>query len=387
MKKTLFLTFTIIAALMLGLSSCVKDAKTDSSKGDNVLVIKLPKAATRAIEDQVAGGAIADVDVISNVEIFLINTSSGAVVNQASFTSDEIKAGYKRIEQVDAAVSKVVAIANIPNGVLATVKALASYTAIKGYDFTSASQNAGLGEIDDKTMMGEGTPVSATDPDPAHDATHTYKEVNIDLDAITARFEIGAVKPGVGVASVELVGVWINNFYTGSQKTTLQLYPAYDPMWNTTPSATPNYTAPVGAVSVATYGYPEYYDAANNTAGTGVTLNASSKVYAYHVFPSSDLPHLILLVKGEYDDGYFDDTIDPAEKYFLKWVTFTNYKENGVSIGQVSANYIYKVGVGATGIAINAGDLTETPELGQFDLGINLTITPWTAKTVTPEVQ
>ena len=72
--------------------------------------------------------------------------------------------------------------------------------------------------------------------------------------------------------------------------------------------------------------------------------------------------------------------------YFLQWVTFTKFIDGGTQLTAFEANKIYKVGTGATGIEIKANMLRETAEMEDYDLGINLTVTPWTEVEVTPGI-
>ena len=128
---------------------------------------------------------------------------------------------------------------------------------------------------------------------------------------------------------------------------------------------------------VNAYTHPDYY----NVNNASVSLSPTSSVYAYHVFAGSNIPHVIMLVKGEY-------TVADASgnKYFLGYVTFNKFNDGSSDISTITANTIYKMGVGATGITINAEDITEDPEMAIFDLGISVTTTAWTVMNVTPGV-
>jgi len=379
MKKNHFLTTVVISALILGLTGCGIESEGSKSKDGSVVLVKLPgNMTTRAIEDQVANNTTAA--VFDNAEVFL-TTSTGAVVEQHSFSNTEITAGYKRIEQVAASVTNVVVVANIPSGDITAVRALTNINAIKAYPYTIASQNItpsgpGAVPIDNKTLIGFGIyNPTAVDQNPDG---HDYKEYDVTLDAITARFEIGAVVAGTGVAQVELVGVWINSFYADGSKAGVTRHPSSASYWGLTATAGVQSTA-YGTVALSTPYVPiDYYNAANS----GVNLASNSKVYAYHVFAGTNVPHLILLVKGEYSAGHYDG----SDKYFLKWYTFTKFFDGGSPITSVDANTIYKVGVGSTGIVINDKDGADLPELEKFDLGIQVAVTAWTAKSVVPGV-
>lgn len=337
-------------------------AKTD----DNVIVVKLP-SKTRAVEDQANVGAYD----LANVTVFLLNGNTVLEVHE--FEAAEIAAEAKRIEQVNSAVNNVIVVANVPADKLAEVKALTAGTAIKSYGYSVASQNSGIEKV---TRMGEGTPQTIADPNPDD---HNYKEVLVRLDPVTARFEIGDVKPGKGIKSVELVGVWVNAFYPDGSKASVTTYPSTDVCWVTDPDSelSPS-TTPYTDVDVATYHVPSYH----NLASDEVYLDDDSKVYAYQVFAGSNIPHVIMLIKGEYDEGYYD----AGKKYYLGYVTFTRYTEGSTDITSIEANTIYKMGVGKTGVEVTPEIITPKPELEDFDLGIKVEIVDWIPKTVTPGV-
>lgn len=377
MKKILL---AALAATMLFASCTKENIKSDS----NVLIVTLPDnvvPATRAVEDQVSTTPAPTI-TLSNVAVFLLNGNT--VVSTNDFTSGEIAAKTKRIEQVPAATNRVILVANIPAAELTTVKALSNAAEILNYPYTVASQNAG-GGVSTQTLIGDqATITTITDPDSPADG-HIYKKADVELKALTARFEIGAVKPGKGITSVELVGIWINAFYTTAKKDVVTTNPSGATYWNTTPATSTGSSTPFGtpAVSITTaYDPAVYFD----NASTGVSLIPTSKVYGYQVFAGTNIPHVILLVRGEFADGYYAN----ENKYFLGYVTFNKYDESTTTtpswITSIVANTIYKIGVGASGVVIDADMITDKPEKENFDLGINVTLAPWTEKTVTPGV-
>lgn len=372
MKKILLVA---LAATMI-FPSCMKENDVQKNDG-NVLVVKLPDNValkTRAVEDQVATNSETE---ISNITVFLLNGNS--VVATDKFDDAEIQGGAKRIEQVPAAVNRVILVANVPAANQADVEALTSASAIHSYPFTIASQNDG-NDIKNQTFIGD--QASFTSPgDPLNHTDHDYKEAAVTLNALTARFEIGAVKEGTGIKSVDLVGVWINAYYAdGSIKDDeVVTNPFTSNYWVTDPVTNPASNAAFDAVSITNaYDPTQYFDGASDE----VTVAAGSKVYGYQVFAGDNIPHVILLVKGEYADGHYAD----GNKYFLGYVTFNKYHDGVSDIKSIDSNVIYKMGVGATGIAIDADMITDKPEKEKFDLAIKVTITKWTEKNVTPGV-
>jgi hypothetical protein len=176
-----------------------------------------------------------------------------------------------------------------------------------------------------------------------------------------------------------MVYAFINNFYTTNSYP--QFYAMSNTVWqvrplvsgasltHSSPSSTPFTTAGF------TTNYPEV--SFSKPKSSYVTLSSASAVYAFHLIAgqiSPNLPHLIMLVKGEYDTGYYIG----ANRYFIGWVTFSKYAISpGVYIKSIDPNMIFKIGVRAIGVLINAADITNDPELEDFDLGIAVEITPW----------
>ena len=73
--------------------------------------------------------------------------------------------------------------------------------------------------------------------------------------------------------------------------------------------------------------------------------------------------------------------------YFIGWVTYEKYSSSpGNYIPEMLPNNIYKMGVDANGIKIDAPNIRPKPEPEDYDLGIKVEITPWTINRVTPEV-
>lgn len=389
MKKVNFFAMLAAAALMTGVTGCSNDDNVGEGpgNGDATLVIKLPSnvvPGSRAVEDPVAGGS--DVKTaLNSVTVFLLNGNS--VVSRDEFDNDEITAGYKRLEQVSATINRVILIANASSTDKIAFEGYGNASVILSHAYSTASQNVSNDGIKNKVLVGDATTTGGTDPgtsDPNHESGHTYMEADVTLDAITARFEIGAVKAGTGVAEVELLGVWINKFYEDGSLANVTNEGSDASYWNTTPSTFAGGGSFTdvdwgNSVTVPAWVDPVYYDDASDD----VEIDVDSKVYAYQVFAGENIPQLILLVRGKYATGYFNDASD---EYFFGYVTFTKFIEGSTEIGKVEANTIYKIGVGTTGIVITPDIITPKPNLEDIDLGINVLVTPWTEKTVTPGV-
>lgn len=370
MKKLILLAALAVTA---GFTACNKENESVSPSGKNsTLMISLPgNAVGRSVQDAVVTGTTT---ALTNVTVFLLNNDA-VVGDPVEFVSADITAKFKLIENVSSTVNKVLVLANTPASEATAVKQLKFASQIKAYGFSIAEQNTGNG-IAAKTHIGEAACVLDT---PGSNDTPDLKKADVTLNALTARFEVGDVKKGEGVKSVELVGVWINGYYEDGSKESVKTNGSDSPFWNLNASTGVATTAFDNVQPSTPYVPAAYYDAYSSD----VKVEASSKVYAYHVFAGSNIPHVILLVQGEYET---EQTEGAGDKYFLGFVTFSKFIYQGSPIASITANDIYKIGVGATGITIDAKHITPKPELENFDLQVNVTITPWTEKNVTPGV-
>ena len=376
MKKILMAAVVAVVAL----AGCTKD---NSNNGEQTIIVSLPAdAITKAVEAEVTGSVATD---IVYVRVYLMNGTS--VVATDIFDAAELSSRIKHFEQVSSSINNVVVLVNVPSADQTTVAALGNYNAIKNFAFDIAGQNV-TGTpipINGKTMMGEAAPVVTTPNPGAPTDTHVYKLATITLYPITARLEIGAVKAGVGITNIELVSVWVNNYiptHAGAASTAV-LNPMASPYW-VTDVPTGERNTVYAAVTTPAY-VPTVY---KNLASAAVNTLGSNPVsaYAFHVYPGN-VPHIVMLVKGTYATGYYED--DKA--FFLKYVTFDKFDQSGTStpdwVTALTANKIYKVGVGTVGITIDAKDLEDKPETDKIDLGVKVQVANWQIVSVTPGVQ
>ena len=389
------------AALAMVFGSC---SKTDDvgGNGSNDIAVRIPaellsNGGTRGIvENEVPTGSKTTID---NIQYFLLNNNS--VVEQKYYTAAPPAVQY--FYNASASINKVIVIANVPAADLTTVQALTNEADIQAYAYSIASQQPAATAttvpygtapgIAQKTLISETATFVTQGSNTSGGTAGTYKLANVTLKSVTARIEIGAVYAGEGVQSVELEGVWINNYYTTGSKATVQFNNESAGVWAlvggpTIGVSSTAYTALLPANFTA-YSAPEFFMQAN----ASVTKAAGSPAYVFHVFgdaaeavsPAIDaMPHVILLVRGELKSGYYEN----SDKFFRKWVTFRRYMDNPVTptyITSMDRNNIYKIGVGATGIPIDAKNLTEKPELNAVDLGVAVTVAEWNAVNLTPE--
>jgi len=434
MKRTFFVTI-ILAAFMLSFSSCNKESGIDAGKG-NTLVVKvtkaaITKAATRAIEDQVdpyaegaTDGYFADID---NLFVIMM-TGSGTIVEHDGNTVHNLpladlddNEGYYYFEQVPASVGKVLVVGNLSTADETAFGGFTTDAEIQAYALTAASQNLAAKEgVDYLFIMGYGNvvlggapPVGFTGFPASHDPDHLYGEAYVTVQSVTSRFQIGTVIPGENVWEVELVQVFVNNVYTQLPKSasTLSYFSAADvAVWATTPATSSTLTAAdIASAAYSGTGFPAIFTDAASSLVT--TTSATSKAYAYNFFSvgsPEELPHLILLVKGQYSivDPEWDG-VDPDEEYipsgvyFLQYVTYRNFfnaATGGTKLTSFLPNYIYNIGLAAPsstgfpdgdedgGIPIDADDLRPTAEMDDYNLGVNVTITPWWTVRIFPKL-
>ncbi|NDV59332.1 hypothetical protein [Bacteroides sp. 519] len=376
--KKLFLAVSLLTAI--GMTGC-SDSSNDilTGKEDNVLIVRLPDNVkyTRSVEDPVSSSTSGAQTGIDDVTVFLL---TGQVVERSvEFDANDLIQKSKRIEQVPAQVNRVIVVANKVGN---TITDLATENDIKNFAYTVESQHRKT-QLNGKTLMGEGIP--ADKPNTNGDG-HLYKEATVSLKAITARIEVGTVVPGEGVESVELVAVYINNFYETYMGATPRLYPEGHAIWGLTvandPGANIGSVTPVGTITPNAYTPVEYM----NLGSSEVVKADNSKAYAFHVFPGN-VPHLVLLVKVVLKEKYYEiDANDNHLKYKYGFLTYTKFKEDAGYIQAMEGHNVYKMGVGNKGIPVNAKDITDKPEKGPYDLGINIQVANWTSHEVTPEV-
>lgn len=413
--KQLFVAALAATAL---LASCSKEQGTEVTGKTQTIVVSLPGniVAVRGAEISVPNAAA---QPVANLSFFFLNGNTVVSYTGATDVLSVIVAGNTdiggsgisadpytyTIEQVAASVNRVIVVANISSTVATALSSCTTATQILTHANAIADQNVTGATVADilktKTLIGECasfTDGGATTGGHA-DPEHVIKNAAVTLDAITARIEVGPIKKGTGFDELELVGVWVNNFYKDNSAKTAantQLFPASDAVWDVTPATgvSTSDTWTMGSAIVPTIpsytGYTSYYSPASN--GTGNVEVDGGKAYAFHVF-NGNVPHVILLVKGKYTTNYGTNTAALGNKaYFCGYITYTKFETSpGNAVSAFEANKIYKIGYnGSTnnwdGIEINPGDpITTDPEMTAYDLKLSVTVTDWTQVAVTPK--
>lgn len=378
MKKAILAAFAVCAIF----ASCSND---DDAKREELRDIRIQFPSNVAGPSRTTEAPVivnADTKTtITNATVFLLNGNS--VLTVTTMDPAEIETG-KDILDVSSSVDNVVVVGNVPTTVQDDVAALRTLADIENYAYLIATQanSATVVGVANKLHMGSSNNLLLTDP--IDGRTNEHFSVEVDIYSITGRFEFGDVIAGEGVLSVKLEGIWINNYTaTYADATSDQAVKVTNDnesiFWITIPPTNiKGSTIDLSPASMENPYAPDFYYDAGDPRVTNDTPPPFA--YAYHLFAGNYMPTVVMLVSGQYDDGYFN----PATgSNFLGFVTFTTFFEGATPITMVEGNKIYKA---FGGITINSVDITSKPELPLMDLTITVNVTPWTEVNVTPGV-
>ena len=372
--KKLTKSLCALTALAL-LAACNKDADSGAPApaAQTNFEVSLPGALeTYAVEDPQAAGQITP--YYDNVIVYMID--AGANVMGYVWTDAEIAAKQKRFEQIVEPLGVVVYVntgsVSMPTGPISMADFHASVISLSVADqnksvktlATADAKGNAAGDylsVQQVTLGGEQTTFTTETSDDGH----TLKKAAIELSSLTARFEVGTVKPGTGLDALTVEAVYINNFRkdvggSATQSFTETTWPAtYTPTWAT-----------------------DAYNAA-------VTSAAGTKAYAYQVFAGNP-PHIIYKVSGTVSAGYklSDGTGDETNPtpFSGKYITVKGFRESGMLISSIEEHKIYKMGLENGGIEITPDKITDKPEKNKMDLIVAITVADWTVANVTPEI-
>ena len=374
MKK---LTKSLCALTTLALlAACNKEADSGAPApaAKTNFAVSLPDALeTYAVEDPQAAGQITP--YYDNVIVYRID--AGANVMGYVWTDAEIAAKQKRFEQIVEPLGVVVYVntgsVSMPTGPISMADFHASVISLSVADqnksvktlATADAKGNAAGDylsVQQVTLGGEQTTFTTETSDDGH----TLKKAAIELSSLTARFEVGTVKPGTGLDALSVEAVYLNNFYNNIGLSSAQQFT--EGTWPTT--FTPAW---------ATDGY-----------NAAVTSSTGTKAYAYQIFASALIPHIIYKVSGTVSAGYklADGTgdMDNPTPFTDKYISIIGYRENGSLISQIDAHKIYKLGLENGGMEITPDKITDKPEKSKIDLVVAITVANWAVSNVTPEI-
>ena len=357
--KSILVSMLAVAAL----ASCSNDDGGGSVAPEmGTFEVVLPSVpGTRAVDDVQAPGTVTP--TYADVATYLVDGGGNYVKHE--WTADEITAKSKRFEQI-VKPAKVVVVAN--KGNIASLPEKTTEAGLKTVMNTLAieNQNSGLAKV---TLMGECLAGSFTSETPTDG--HTLFKATVALTSLVSRFEVGTVKAGTGLTNIAVQAVYLNYFYNTYEMNTFQGYTqstwpgdAFTPIW------------------------------ATDAGDADVTSVLNTKCYAYQVFTGNLVPHIIYKVSGEVSEGY--KLSDGTTGVFSgKYITVKGFKVGSDALVgttanagqyQMKVNEIYKMGLTDGGIVITPEQITPDPEMDKVDLIVEVTVVPWTAQNVTPEI-
>lgn len=379
--KSIFLA----ALAAMTLASCAKDEPATTAGNGNektTFVVALPGAPdTYAVENPQAAGIIAP--FYNDVTVWLVDGGGNAAAHV--WTAAEIQAKQKRFEQI-VEPSKVIVIANkydtdLTTGVVTEAQLRNALKALVIADQNKVLKNLAAVDangniagnyisVQQVTLMGEQSTFTSVTETPGDG--HTVKAAAVELKSLVSRFEVGTVKAGTGLVSLNVEAVYVNYFYeqygmSSYQNFTETNWPAtFTPAW------------------------------ATDNGSADVTSQTGTKAYAYQVFTGDMVPHIIYKVGGEVATGYklSDGT---AGTFSGKYITVKGFKVGSAvlsgstatpsaSVYPMKAHEIYKMGLENGGIEISSDQITDEPEKEKIDLIVSITVAPWTVQNVTPEI-
>lgn len=380
--KAIYKSLCVLTASAL-LASCSKDAERNGVPVDGAKTnfeVSLPGALdTYAVEDPQAAGQITP--YYDNVIVYLMDAGGNAV--GYAWTDEEIKARTKRFEQV-AQPRRAFVYVNTGSVSMPIGETRQADFYAKSDELAVADQNKpvktlaaadGKGNaagdylsVQQVTLFGHTSVFS----DVASDDGHTLKKANISLKSLTGRFEVGTVKAGTGLDALNVEAVYINYFqyncdgvYGNGQGFSSQRFgestwpEPYTPAW------------------------------ATDVADAGVTSASGTKVYAYQVFESDLVPHIVYKVSGTVSAGYklSDGTgdLNNPTPFTGKYITVKGFK-TVTPVDRVQPHRIYKMGLENGGVEITPDKITDKPEKSKVDLLVAITVAEWTTENVTPEI-
>ena len=374
--KKLTNSLCVLTALAL-LASCNKDADpgAPAPAAKTNFAVSLPGSLeTYGVETPQVAGQITP--YYNDVSTYFFD-AGGNITKIYIWGNEEVLAREIRLEQIVEPASVIVLInigsVSVPTGVSTLAELLEEMKAIRIFDqnhsvYTVASPDGKGNAVGDYLSVQQVTLIGGQDvfTTETSDDGHTLKKAVVELSSLVARFEVGTVKPGTGLDALTVEAVYINNFHN-----------------NYGGSATTSYTE---ASWPSTYA-PSWATDAYNAA---VTSTDGTKVYAYQVFASNLIPHIVYKVSGTVSAGYklADGTgdADNPTPFTGKFITVKGFKENGVALRSIAPHKIYKMGLDGSGIEITPDKITDNPEKTKIDLIVAITVADWSISNVVPEI-
>ncbi|WP_321331003.1 hypothetical protein [uncultured Bacteroides sp.] len=304
--------------------------------------------------------------------VYKITSTESTDINNKVIKLSDLEAGYK-FTNVSGEVTSVYIVGNpnLGDNEDATMRSFTTLKALRAGVNVSISNQS---NVNDLTIDGIGIVKTASATDLEVDASAVAegdKEAIITLMPLCARIEIPNITAGGTVSAYTLQGIYVNHFYKQ-----MPLNSVANSADLVSEQALSNFDSSVTTSLYHTY--PGMCD--DNATSLGIkdalvtTPTTASNVWAYQCF-AAGAPRIILKLTGvTAGAGTFTGT------QFLNIRGFLN--AGGTEITNLEKGNVYRI----TGLVFNEGHLSQVPDPEDINLWVQVSVTPWTINTVTPEM-
>jgi hypothetical protein len=388
MKRN-FLQLTSAAALLLAVSIAGCSRENETAGEDQTVYLRVLATGTRAVATPVTGKT-----TLTTGHVFFtsgsgvitktleIGSTAYADANSTTVTTTQLDAGVP-ILAVPGNTSKVHVFGNVPSTVLTIPVVGESITTLLEAAIDVTTQHATNGDVSKVTLLGSGD-IRAT-------ATPGQFTADVDVFPVAGRLEIGKITGNsTEIASFTVKGIYINNYYhsLGIDGTVLD----EDDLKNNG-SASATYAPSVSTPAP----YPTddngvYFDATlSSNSNDGVVTPGTGQAWAYNLLAPKNpaaryFPHVVIeLTSITFKAGY---TAPDAYKSGSWYLTIKEvYKTNVTTPGETdyltfTKGNIYQI----ADVPFSLGQLAATPEPGDKQVTVKVTVKAWEAVPVKPVI-
>lgn len=339
MKQFKVMAAVAVAGLTM-LASCAKDNDKLQNDGTTSVGIQLlyDQGNTRA-----PGAAVSGTLTATNGHIFFadaagtINTHVGVgnTAGNVQISLSDLTTGEAVITGVSSQATKCYILMNDANAKIGTATGIT--TSLKGMNIETAVQllSITVNNINDATGAVANVPLYGSgDVAPATGTTTGLKpytaKVKVQMNALASRFQIGkitgvtktytdasSVVHNVTIDDFTVEGIYINNFqstYTIKNGGTSVIDGSNVPAAYSTTTGTTSYTSGGVGEKLADY---------VNTAASSGSVTPTLAYWAYNVFPSTTVPHIIIKLS---EVKYTDDANNVQQTVTDQFLTVSSFK-------------------------------------------------------------
>lgn len=395
MRQIRTMAAAAIAGLMM-LASCAKDNENgnDNTLNEETSVkIQLTYGQT---DTRAAGSAIANNTNLTFTEGHIFFTTSagiidkhvgvGVTVGSAQVSKADLEGGEAVINGISNAATKCYILFTDVNAKISSASGItsnlegANISTVEGLTIPVGNINDASGAVTNVPLYGEGT-VAANTGTTSGGKAYTAK-VTVTINSLASRLQIGKISAKnytytdaqstshtVTIDQFTVEGIYVNNYYptmtVGSTLGTI-IHSGDD---------ADKYSKTVGTTPYTSGRSGEKLADALGTAATGNPLSVTATgVWAYNVFPSATVPHVVIKLTGiKYSDN--GSQVDLGTQYLT--VQSFKYATGHANAGQVvpafTANNIYTL----SDIQFSYEDLSHIPYEESMDVLVEVQMMKW----------